>query len=151
MTAESRRHAATPHTVRGHDAILLAALVLCALPVTPASAQSTYTGGCGFHDGHIQATLVLHGTDNPVSAVVTCAIKDKDVVVRTATFAGTGVVAGVDLGEYVPETTEYLHFCETVDFTSDDTPTVAYCVQPDPTQIPPQEVVELLEDVTTRS
>lgn len=138
---------------------LLAALVLAAAAgAVPAhaGASSEFLGGCGFETrrdprrpdvqiGTIHAEVVVfsRADDNPVSALVTCGFNVNGVMAWSETFEGTAAVVGRRLGEYRLGEFDSFTWCETVDFTSDDTPTSSACYYIDYTQLPPQEVYDV--------
>lgn len=130
-------------------AAFVAGLAALAAPPSRATAPSEHHGGCGFDAvktaptngdatwvGDIDVLAVLHSPDvagNPVSATITCEIAVNGVVREQglpskASFSGTGVVVGVAPASYVAASTDLVELCETVDFTSDATPTTTECV-----------------------
>ena len=126
---------------------LLAAAATAALLVPGAAAHaaaaSDYRGGCaldrartapgdpGTWTAAVYALAVVHSevtSDNPVSATVTCEVRVDGVRQGDAlTFSGTGVVTGAGQVSYVAADDSLVELCETVDFTSDDTPTRTDC------------------------
>lgn len=125
----------------------------------PPGSSSTYAGGCGFEEatdktwlvgerdrytGVRYAAVVL--SPPTVGATVTCTMRVNGEPVSSASFSGTGVVVGAAPYSYVAEPLDYVSYCETVDFT-DSTPTSHWCYEVDPTQVPPQEVLDLLDAV----
>lgn len=128
--------------------ITVATLVACALStavaVPPATAAGTsqHTTNCGMfsrrpdpdvrrHEGYLFTYMVVYSTtasDNPVSAIVTCEIRVNGATRASATFSGTGVVAGVRAISFEENYSfEVLETCTTVDYTSDSTPTETVC------------------------
>ena len=141
----------------------LAALTLCAAVAQPAAAHepSTYEGGCGFESiahehvggadryvGIAYAAVAVHSPDhgNPVSATVTCEIEVDGVVEPTAVVSGsgTGIVVAAGQIAFTAGLDSIVRLCETVDFTSDGTPTVRVCEEPPRIVIPPSEYPQVI-------
>jgi hypothetical protein len=134
----------------------------------PDAGTRQHIGGCGWHNavegthpstaagwwGHLySATVVYSVTDpaaNPVSATVTCTLKVDGVVADdgTYTWSGTGVVAGVSLPfRYFGYEDSYVEVCTRVAYDNGEVDTS--CDPFTTTYIPPQEVVDVLNDVLT--
>ncbi len=144
-------------------AAVTAAAALLFVPPAHAGTTSWYEGGCGFdgvrpsgltgdptlYRGHLNARTVLYSTDptdNPVSATVTCTLRATGgALIAEATFTGTGVVIGSVPIEFRSDNSYYEGpwLCETVDFTSDDTPTRTICHAHTSEQFPPEPLFEL--------
>lgn len=141
----------------------LAALTLCAAVAQPAAAHepSTYEGGCGFESvtqeyaggenrfaGIAYAAVAVYspGHGNPVSATVTCEVTVDGVVQPTATVSGsgTGLVVAAGPIAFAVDWDSQVAMCETVDFTSDATPTVRVCEEPPRIVIPPSEYPQVI-------
>jgi hypothetical protein len=150
--------------------LLAAATTVAAVLLAPpahAGTASWYRGGCGFdgvrpsgltgdptlYHGHLYARTVLYSTeaaDNPVSADVTCTLRATGgALIGQATFSGTGVVTGSIPIEFRSENSydDGPWLCETVDFTSDDTPTETLCDAHTSEQFPPEYLFELEDQV----
>lgn len=142
---------------------LVVALALVALPATPAKAagDSLHRGDCSYDlvhtslnesadewDGVVYAAVAVYSPSSaaPVSAIVTCHVLVDGIEQHTVSMSGTGVVAFADPMRVDVRDDQYLDVCTEIDFTSDDTPTVYDCgYYSEP--FPPQEVVDLIDDV----
>jgi len=153
---------------RSFLAVVVTALTaLVPLPAR-AAADSTYQGGCGFDTArrdlgttstsrdqrwrrHRRALLVddrlraVLARRQPVAATVTCVIKVNGVPKVTATFDGTVVVAGAKRVSFYVGQYDVVDTCDTVDYTSNDTPTTTVCPEDTTAQIVPQPVYDLVE------
>jgi hypothetical protein len=142
--------------------VVLTAAVLAAVAATvpTASAGGGYdsAGGCGFDAlpsratggsfaGEISDVSVTTTADGrPAYASVTCAIRVNGVVAASGTWSGWGFQAGakpyaIDLGPL-----DSVDYCETFVF-GHGAATTSQCLWVDPTQIPPQAVVDLVDAV----
>jgi hypothetical protein len=147
--------------------VALAGLLAAAPLPAHAAAESAYRGGCGYETanrdggdpmsgehlttGVLYAAMTLYSTapaDNPVSATLTCRVLVNGEVYSTATFSGTGVVTGVKRVSFPDGGNYTAQLCETIDFTSDDTPTADFCVVATQIMIPPQAITDAVEYLT---
>jgi hypothetical protein len=146
-------------------AVVVTALAGLVAPAAHAAADSTYQGGCsyaaasrnvsfgsldppGVHTGVLASATVVHSpapADNPVSAVVTCTVEVDGQTRATASFAGTVVVAGMQRISFPVAAGESVAWCETVDYTSDATPTTTVCTDAEPPV--PQAVIDLVNNI----
>ena len=143
--------------------LVAAALALVLLPLAPAHAGSSrHEGDCSFDTvsqddvtgedrwtGIVFATVFLYGRDhaNVVNATVTCELRVNGVTRASTSGWGSGVVAFADTLAYTATDGDHVDMCTTVDFTSDDTPTLHHCGELTASQFPPQEVIDLLDAV----
>ena len=142
---------------------LLAALALLACAAAPAAAadDSQYLDGCYIdavavptgqvgepetYTARMGAEILVYSpSGEPVSATVTCRFLVRGVVVHEASFSGTTVVVGSEWTEFSADLPGEVQMCTTVDFTSDDSPTVTRCDERDGLEFPASLVWELAD------
>lgn len=148
--------------------LLVAALAAAGLAVPPAHAAqgSQVSGDCGFNAvnqetltgpddwrGEVYLYAVLTHPDpaaGPVSASVTCYVMVDGVPQpgTRITMPATGAVAAAGVVRYQAREDQWVDLCMEVDFLSDDTPTEYIgCGSMTPPQLPPQEIVDLVNEV----
>jgi hypothetical protein len=141
-----------------------AVLALVATGTQPAHAgdNSQYAGGCVLaaatdengvvttpHDfaGALLGAVVLYSatpTDNPVSATLRCSVKVNGSEVASVESTGTVVVvAGPSQVAFHADHGDTVEVCTKVDF-DDATPTATSCSPATRTHVPPQEVIDLV-------
>ncbi len=149
--------------------LVLPAVATALLAVAPvparAAADSEYRGGCGFDtvqrdrvdvfvDGGLWSGVLYSATllyssgspgDNPVSATVTCTLLVNGQPRGVGTFAGTVVVAGAKRLSFFTAPYDHVQLCETVDFTSNDTPTHTECQEPTTSTVLPNPLWDALD------
>lgn len=128
-------------------AALAAGVLAIAAPGASAAADSTYAGDCklkAFPDpsgqstyvGTLNATVFVSSiptpTDNPVSAVVTCAVVVNGAMTSAGfSWAGTTLITHTETVQFVanpaPTGTDVVEVCTAVDYTSNATATASFC------------------------
>lgn len=148
---------------------LLAALAIVTATAVPASAATDYdydyVGECGFDavdnahaaDGEDVFHGVLYGyavlyspsaPAEPVSATVTCTLSFQDGSSFAASSSGTTVVYATEpIAFTADDPFDRAEFCQTVDFHDDGEPPRTACFEYTTEQVPPQEVVDVVDDV----
>jgi hypothetical protein len=127
----------------------LAAVAALSVPAV-AGDDSTYRGGCRWESTTgtmaVAAVVYSEGTpvDNPVSATITCAVLVNGVTQVEAPFSGTGLVAGRSTVFVAAGETDVVTLCETVDYTSNATPTTTHCHERVGPPLVPQPVVDIV-------
>lgn len=139
-------------------AVAAAACALAFLVAPPAHATgSDFYDDCSFrtvtqdavtgpdvYTGYAYATVVLYSRDhgNVVNATVTCQVLVNGVPQWSSSKWGSGAVAFADTVRYVATDVDDVDLCTTVDFTSDDTPTLTRCATTTTTEFPPNRWVD---------
>ena len=135
---------------------LVAAVAVVAVAAVPADARPSGVWDC-FVEGvsappgesgqvdTYSARIVTYAaftsdSGTPVSVDVTCRIYVDNVLNAVATTSGTTAVATVAPAEFTADPLADLDVCMTIDFLSDDTPTLDTCFGKTSEEIPPQEL-----------
>jgi hypothetical protein len=148
--------------------ILLGALAIGLLgvsaPQAMASGNYSYAGGCTFsannqdtvtqpdtYVGVLGARVVSTTTTppGPAAATVTCELKVNGNTADSLVVSGSGVEVGAKPTTYVAATGDVVSLCTTVEYAADATATDTSCGNSINVQVPPQQVIDLLDGVFT--
>ncbi len=145
-------------------AVLALGLLSLAAPQAQATGDdSTFRGSCGFTTlndttpggtlggpetwtGEVDSDVVLYSRThgNVVTGTVTCVLEINGVPQQSYSRSGAGAVVFVAPMSFTASVTDVVTLCTGVDYTSDSTPSTLICAWATTTQIPPQEVVDLI-------
>jgi hypothetical protein len=137
--------------------LALGAALLAPQPAS-AAADSERTGRCHWRMTRtpagdlltvgVAAAVAVYSTgtpaDNPVSATVTCTLMVNGVPVVEREFSGTGLVAGAAQVTHVAGPADVVSPCDTVDYTSNATPTSTVCYESAGPPPVPQPIIDII-------
>jgi hypothetical protein len=123
----------------------------CEADVVQRDPGSVPTTGTHTYTGVLSTSALLYRNDvsvgGPVSATVTCTLSVNGVAYGVLRVSGTEVVEAVKRVSYVAGDGDDVRTCQTVDFTSDDTPDETRCSDDPGSVVPPSEIPDLVEEV----